>query len=152
MVNFKTYDITDWTANNGNTHIAQYFKRKENQAMKIGQLMKYSLRNIFLQKSCRKWGRRPIPDLFLCFKKSFRWGKRKSSAPYFYIYFGRPQLRHTIKTNFRTFQTVDPEICSILILCKIFSEKYFSCYILLTDQISLSFCIYFLRYWAICVL
>ena len=33
-----------------------------------------------------------------------------------------------------------------------FSRKMFSCYILLTDQISLSDYLYFLRYWAICVL
>ena len=33
-----------------------------------------------------------------------------------------------------------------------FSTKMFPCYILLTDQISLSGCLYFLRYWAICVL
>ena len=32
------------------------------------------------------------------------------------ICFGRPRLGHTIKTNFITFQTVDPEIFSILIL------------------------------------
>ena len=32
-----------------------------------------------------------------------------------------------------------------------FQEKCFSCYVLLTDQISLSDCLYFLRYWAICV-
>ena len=30
---------------------------KGNQAMKFGQLIKYNKRNIFLQKSCRKWGR-----------------------------------------------------------------------------------------------
>ena len=33
-----------------------------------------------------------------------------------------------------------------------FSKKCSSCYILLTDQISLPDCLYFLRYWAICVL
>ena len=34
-----------------------------------------------------------------------------------------------------------------------FSEKIcFSCYILLNDQISLSDCFYFSKYWAICVL
>ena len=32
-----------------------------------------------------------------------------------------------------------------------FQEKYFLCYILLTDQIYLSDCLYFLKYWAICV-
>ena len=31
----------------------------------------------------------------------------------------------------------------------IFQEKYFSCYILLTNQISWTDCIYFLRYWTI---
>ena len=33
-----------------------------------------------------------------------------------------------------------------------FLRKCFSCYILLTDQISLSDCLHFLRCWAICVL
>ena len=32
-----------------------------------------------------------------------------------------------------------------------FQQKCPSCYILLTDQISLHGCLYFLRYWAICV-
>ena len=31
-----------------------------------------------------------------------------------------------------------------------FQQKCFSCYILLTDQILLSGCFYFLRHWAIC--
>ena len=34
----------------------------------------------------------------------------------------------------------------------IFQEKCFSCCILLTKQISLSDCLYFWRYWSICVL
>ena len=33
-----------------------------------------------------------------------------------------------------------------------FSKKCFSCYIVLTDQITLSDCLYFSRYWAICAL
>ena len=37
------------------------------------------------------------------------------------------------------------------ILCMISQEKCFSCYILLTDQILLSDCLYVLRYWAVCV-
>ena len=39
-----------------------------------------------------------------------------------------------------------------LILYMIYQGKCFSCYVLLTDQISLSDCFYFLRYWGICVL
>ena len=31
-------------------------------------------------------------------------------------------------------------------------SRFFSCYILLTDKSSLPDCLYFLRYWAICVL
>ena len=38
------------------------------------------------------------------------------------------------------------------ILCMIIQEKGFSCYALLTNQISLSDGLYFLRFWAICVL
>ena len=34
----------------------------------------------------------------------------------------------------------------------IFEQEYFSCYILLTNQSSLTGCMYFMRYWAICVL
>ena len=34
------------------------------------------------------------------------------------IYFGRPKLWHTIKSNFITFQIVDPEIFSIFIFHK----------------------------------
>ena len=47
-------------------------RSKGNQTMKFGQVIEYNNRNIFLQKSCRKWGREtsPRPDLFLFFKKA----------------------------------------------------------------------------------
>ena len=38
-----------------------------------------------------------------------------------------------------------------LIFSMVFEEKYFSCYIILSDQISMSGCLNFVRYWAICV-
>ena len=41
---------------------------------------------------------------------------------------------------------------SCLSFCMIFEEKCFSCYILLTDQISFSGCLYFVRYWGIYIL
>ena len=37
---------------------------KNNQAMKLGQLIKYNMRNIFLNKSCTKWSGETIPRLF----------------------------------------------------------------------------------------
>ena len=45
--------------------------------MKFGQLVDYNKRNIFLQKSCGKWGRETGPTPFL---KGFIWGKSKWSA------------------------------------------------------------------------
>ena len=38
--------------------------------MKFGELTKYSVRNIFLQKSCRKWGIGLVLNTFLFFKKA----------------------------------------------------------------------------------
>ena len=39
-------------------HILPNISRsKGNQTLKFGQLIEYNNRNIFLQKSCRKWGR-----------------------------------------------------------------------------------------------
>ena len=39
-----------------------------------------------------------------------------------------------------------------LIFCMIFEENYFSCYTLITDQISLSGCLYYVIHWTICLL
>ena len=50
-------------------------RSKGNQTMKFGQLVKYFVRNIFLQKSCRKWEMRLVPDLSLCYKKALYKGK-----------------------------------------------------------------------------
>ena len=54
MVHFKTYDVTGWTANNCNTHIAQYLRNKGNQTMKFHQLIENNVRNIFLEKTYAK--------------------------------------------------------------------------------------------------
>ena len=34
-LNFKIYDVTDWTTNNYNTHIAQYLQRKKQSGNEI---------------------------------------------------------------------------------------------------------------------
>ena len=79
--------------------------------------------------------------------------------------FRQPSTQDSIETNCVKLQTIDPEICSFLIfqkrvwdqflhhiLCMNFQEKYSSCYILLTDEILLSDCLYFSKYWVVCVL
>ena len=78
---------------------------------------------------------------------------------------GNPPNWYTIKTNCIKLKSIESKICVILIfqkrvsdlflhhiLCMIFQEKYFFCYILLPDQISSCDCIHFSRYWTICVL
>ena len=39
-------------------------KSKDNQTMKFGQLIEYNMWNIFVEKSCTKWGRDTIPRPF----------------------------------------------------------------------------------------
>ena len=56
-----------------------------------------------------------------------------------------PLIWHEIKTNCIKLQKLNQRYAQI-------KRKRFSCYILLTDQISLFDCLYFLRYWPICVL
>ena len=97
---------------------------------------------------------RIVPDHFLFFKKALH--KFKASGQHL-IYFDRLSLGHIIKTNCTIFEAIHPEIGSILIFYKsvrdqlphhilymIFQGKYYSCCILLTGQISLSSCFYFL--------
>ena len=54
------------------THILSSISRsKDNQAMKFGQLIKYTATNIFVQKPCRKWGRETSSrTLFVFLKKA----------------------------------------------------------------------------------
>ena len=62
-VDFKIDEIVAWLTNNCNAHIAQYFK-KSSQTIAFGQLTKYNMRNIFLEKSYTKCGRETIPRPF----------------------------------------------------------------------------------------
>ena len=50
MVNFKN-DVTDWTSNNYNKHIAQYLKKeRQPQHEKYNMRYAYSMKNILLKK------------------------------------------------------------------------------------------------------
>ena len=56
--NFKIYDVTDWKRKQITIHIFSYISKSRSvQSMKFDQLTEYNVRNIFLQKSCRKWCR-----------------------------------------------------------------------------------------------
>ena len=95
---------------------------KGNQTMKFGQLIECNMRNIFLENSHTKCGGETSPRPFHFILSFFRKIKRSGKQS------------------------------PCLIFCIIFEEKYLSCYILLIDQISVSGYLYFVRYWAICVL
>ena len=105
-----------------------------------------------------------VSDHFLFFKKASYYVKASGLLLDFTI-LRQPSNQHTTETNCLKLYTIDREICQILIfqirvweqclqhiLCMIFQQKCSSFYILLTDEISLPGCLYFLRYWAICAL
>ena len=59
--------------------------------------------------------RQGVPDLFLFFTKALYMLKASGRHLSFNIN-GRSRLGHKIKTNFVTFQTVDPEISNFVFL------------------------------------
>ena len=62
MVNFKIYDVTDWTTNIYNTHIAQYLKKYRRPDNEIWS--EYKMRNIFLGQLYKKNNvEKLVPDL-----------------------------------------------------------------------------------------
>ena len=51
-------------------HILSNISRSKGNQMKLGQLIEYNKRNIFLQIYAENKARRLVPDLFLIFKKA----------------------------------------------------------------------------------
>ena len=133
--------------------------------MKFGQLIEHNARNILFKNDTENEAGRLDLDFFVFLKSFLRY---KQVVSILLSYFGSPWRGHAIKTNYITFQTVDPDIFSIWqfdflekglglvsplhfvydFLRKIFIIRY----ILLNDETLLSSCLYFLRYWAICVM
>ena len=62
------YGLTTWEKNNCNTYIDQCFKKKRQSDNELGQLIEYSMKNIFFERSyvgCVRCVRETIPRLFL---------------------------------------------------------------------------------------
>ena len=55
LINFNIYDVTNWLTNKN--YIARYRTKYWQPHHEICKIMENNMRNIFLQKSCRKWGR-----------------------------------------------------------------------------------------------
>ena len=81
-----------------------------NQTMKFGPLIEYYVANIFLQNHAEN-------EAGILKNASYN-VKKQVTNTFVLIYFGRPQLGHTMTTNLKTIQTVHPEVCSILIFHK----------------------------------
>ena len=136
-------------------------RSKDNQTMKFHELIEYNTRNIFLGKSCTKCSGETSPRPFseesklsisglkiytVCFYSMASWGLSK------YI---ESKLQttwfHLILSFFLKIKRILELVYKPHFLHN-FWRKIFSCYILLIDQISLSGCFFFVRYWTICLL
>ena len=125
--------------------------------MKFGQLMEQNQRNVFLQKSYKKWGREASCRPLFVFPKCFILGKKKCSAAWLHCISIALKLAYNKNKLFKTldywsrdkfnFDFSDKFLHHILHI--IFQQKCSSYYNLLTDQISLSGWLYFLRYWSV---
>ena len=142
-------------------HILPNISRsRSNQTMKFCQLIEYNMRNIFLKNNSQNVVEKLFPDPFL---KSQNWA---------YFWINNFKVLYSFFFNVcqvEGYQNILKLSCTSLAFTSYeaflqnkkrsgtrlpvsFSKWYFSCSILLTDQISLSVCLYFVRYRAIYVL
>ena len=128
-------------------------------------LIEYNHRNISLQKLCGKWGRATSSRPLFISLKSCIWGESTRSAAYFYYISKALNLSYNKSKRYKNldYWSIDMHnfnfsekglelVSSPHFVCD-FLKKCFSCCIPLTDHsISSSDCLYFSRYWPICVL
>ena len=130
---------------------------KDNRAMIFSQLIDYNMENIFLEKSCTNVMKKLFPDSFL---KNQNW---TSFTQFVFVVCQVEGYQNILKLSCRLlaftshtklFRKVkrDLELIFLAHFLHDFNEKYISCYIILTDQVSLSGCLSFVRYWTIFVL
>ena len=136
---------------------------KGNQAMKFGQIIEYNKKIFFFKSYAENEVERLVLELFLFFKKVLNEVKAKGLQLSFNV-FQWSSSRHNIKQTIKNFRLLIQRCAQFLFFrklfwnslsttfCMIFQEKCFSCYILLTDQVPLPKCLYFLSFWSICVL
>ena len=133
-------------------------RSKGNQAMKFGQFIECNMRNLFLEKSYTKCGGETIPRTFS--------EKSKLSIPFdqqfevFYSLFLRKcqveSYRNILKLSKRplAFTAYEAflkheESLKLFFLPQFLHDIFFSC---ITDHILLFGFLYFVRFWAVCVL
>ena len=131
--------------------------------MKLGWLIEYDNKNIFLRKLCRNGGRKTSSRPLFIFKKCLIWGKSKWSAAYFQyisialnLVYSKNKLYRTLGYWYGDIINFDfPEKCLGLVSPPNFVYDFSRIMFLMSFSINwqnLSDYFYFLRYWAICVL
>ena len=86
------------------------------------QLMEYGKRNIFLQKSCRKWGRETSSRPLFVFWKSFVLGKSKWSTAWFYYILIALKLVYNKNKLFKTLHYWPRDILNFDFLDKVLGK------------------------------
>ena len=141
-----------WLINNCNNMLPNISRSKGNHTIKYGQLIGYNMRIIFLEKSYKKCGGETVPRLFPE-KTILRISLDQQSkvlCSLFLLYFKLRAIETDhlhlpcIKLFYKTKRGL--ELVHLSHILQGFEEKYFSCYILLTDQVILSGCFCFGRY------
>ena len=132
--------------------------------MKSDQLIEYNRRNIFLKKLCRIWGRETSFRLLFIFKKCLIWGKSKQSAPQFQYISIVLNLVYKKNKQYKTLEYWSRDMFSFNFSEKgmglvsppqfvyDFSRKIFLMLYSINWTNFIVYCLYFWRYWAICVL
>ena len=127
-------------------HILHNISRsKDNQTVKFGQLTQQNKKNFFLQKSCTKWDRETSSSLVSIYFDNLKFAHNKNKLYKTWNYCSEDMLKFYFFEN--VLEIVPPPH-----LMHHFCRKIFLMFYLLTDQISLSDCLYFMTLWAICVL
>ena len=98
-------------------------RSKGNQTMKLGQLIEYRKRNIFLQKLCRNWGR----ETSSIFWKSLICGKSRWSPTYLQYISVALNFAYNKSQMYKTFDYPEkgPELVSLPHFVYDFSRKMF---------------------------
>ena len=135
------------------------WRSKDNQTINLVSWQNITWKTFFLKYYKQNVVEKLVPDPFqglslinslklhtVCFNWILSWGLSK------YI---EPKLQTTCfyltLSIFKKWKDQSTKLVYVRHFYMIFEEKYFSCYSLLIDQISLSGCFYLLKYWTICV-
>ena len=136
-------------------------RSKCNQTIQFGQLIECNLRNIFLEE--KNVEEELFPDSFLKIQKSvYLWINILSFIYFVFTVCQVEDSRNWLKlccralafTSNKAFLKNQKRSGTSLPVSfsTRFLKKNISCYIILSEQISRSGCLYFVKFWAICVL